>query len=163
MIQHVVIVKAHLRHILRHYRLYVCFHVEERAEGELAGLTGALAVGQGAAGGEHVEAQLQHVVLADGAHAALGLRHLIELLGCLQVLAGYVHLFAGQQQTEIEADGLHSHLLRLSEESRLRLAVAQRLYATVPLQVVHAEERLREGDRHGQRHELVRVFEFLSC
>ena len=119
------------------------FHVEERAQGELAGLPGALAVGQGTAGGEYVEAQLQHVVLADGAHAALGLRHLVEFLGGLQVLAGDVHLFAGQQQTEIEADGLHGHLLRLGEESRLRLAVAQWFYAAVPLQVVHAEERLR--------------------
>ena len=131
------------------------FHVEERSEGELAGLAGTLAVGQGTAGGEHVEAQLQHVVLADGAHAALSLRHLVEFLGGLQVLAGDVHLFAGQQQTEIEADGLHGHLLRLCEEARLRLAVAQRLYAAVPLQVVHAEERLREGDGHGQRHELI--------
>ena len=115
----------------------------------------ALAVGQGTAGGEHVEAQLQHVVLADGAHASLGLGHLVEFLGCLQVLAGDVHLFAGQQQTEIEADGLHGHLLGFGEEARLCLAVAQWFYAAVPLQVVHAEERLREGDGHGQRHELI--------
>ena len=115
----------------------------------------ALAVGQGTAGGEHVEAQLQHVVLADGAHASLGLGHLVEFLGCLQVLAGDVHLFAGQQQTEIEADGLHGHLLGFGEEARLCLAVAQWFYAAVPLQVVHAEEWLREGDGHGQRHELI--------
>ena len=104
----------------------------------------------GGDGGFHVEE-----VLADGAHAALGLRHLVEFLGGLQVLAGDVHLFTCQQQTEIEVDCLHSHLLRLCEEARLRLAVAQRLYAAVPLQVVHAEERLREGDGHGQRHELI--------
>ena len=71
--QHVVEFEMHLWHIPRRYWLYVCFHVEERAEGELAGLSIALAVGQGTAGGEHVEAQLQHVVLADGAHASLGL------------------------------------------------------------------------------------------
>ena len=83
-IQHVVIVEAHLRHTLRHYRLYVCFHVEERAEGELTSLAVAFTVGQGTAGGEYVEAQLQHVVLADGAHAALGLRHLVEFRHCGQ-------------------------------------------------------------------------------
>ena len=153
--QHVVIVETNLWHILRLYRLYVCLHVEKRAEGELAGLSGALAVGEGAAGGKHVEAQLQHIVLADGAHAALGLCHLGEFLGGLQVLAGDINLLAGQQQREVEADGLHGHLLRLGEESGLCLAVAERLDAAVPLQVVHAEEGLREGDGDRQRHEMV--------
>ena len=116
--------------------------VEEGAEGELGGLAGALAVGEGAAGGEDVEAQLEDVVLADGAHLALGQRHLVEFLGGLQVLAGDVYALAGQQEVEVEADGLHGHLLGLGEEAGLRLAVAQRLDAAVPLQVVHAEERL---------------------
>ena len=98
---------------------------------------------------------MQHIILADGTHLPLGLCHLVELLGRLQVLIGNAHLFACNQQAEEEADRLHRHLLRLCEETRLCLTVPQWLDATVPFQVVHAEEGLRERDGNRERHELV--------
>ena len=100
---------------------------------------------------------MQHVVLADGTHAALGLRHLIEFFSCLQVLSGDVHLFTGQQQAEVEADGLHRHLLGLGEKASLRLMVAQRFDAAVPFQVICSKEGLRESDSDGERHQLIAV------
>ena len=145
-----VIVEMQTGDVFRYYRHNVCLYVEERTELELTGLPCALRIGEGAAGCQDAQAHLQHVVLADGAHLALGKRHLVELLGVLQVLLRDAHLLAGYQEVEEEADGLHRHLLRLGQETRLGLAIAQRLYAAVPFQTVDAENGLREGERDGQ-------------
>ena len=139
----------------RHHRHDIRLNIQERAQGELAGLAGALAVGEGAAGREHIQSQLQHVVLADAAHLSLGQRHLVELLGRLQVLTCDAHLLDGHQEVEEMVDGLHRHLLCLGEEARLCLAVAKGFQPPAPLHVVHAEERLRERYGYGQRHKLV--------
>ena len=155
MAEHVIEREVDCRHVIGHNGRNVRLHIKKGTECKLPGLTGAFAGGQMAAGIKHTEAHLQHIVLADAAHTPLGLRHLVEFLCRLQVLLGYAYLFACQQQIEEQADGLHGHLLRFGEESRLGLTIAQRLDAAVPLQVVHTEQRLREGDGYGQRHELV--------
>ena len=153
--EHLLIPEMQRRDALGDDGFYVGLHIQEGTQGELAGLPVALAVGQGAVGVQHVQLQLQHIILADGTHLPLGLCHFVEFLGLLQVLAGYTHLLACQYQVEEKADGLHRHLLRLGEETGLCLAVFQRLYTAVPLQMVDAEDRLRESQSYRHRHELI--------
>ena len=131
-----------LRYLLWYSRFDVGLYIEERAKSKLPRLARTLAVGQGTAGCKHVETKLQHVVFADGAHTAFGLRHLVEFLCGLQVLSGDIHLLSSQEETEIEADGLHGHLFCFGEEACLSLTIAQWLDAAVPLLMVHTEKGL---------------------
>lgn len=127
----------------------------KRTEGKHAALQGALVRSQGRTGIEHIQLQLQQIVLADLSHAAFRLRHFVKFLGIGQVLTGDGHILACQQEVEEMVDGGHGHLFGRAQESRLRLGITHRFDATVPLDIIHAENRLVQGQGHRHGHETV--------
>ena len=115
----------------------------------------ALRRGECRLGIQYAQPHLQHIVLTDAAHLALCLCHFVEFFRILQVLLGNVHVLVCQQQIEIEADGLHRHLLRFRQEGCLRLFVSDGFDATIPLHGVYAKEWLAQREGYGHAHELV--------
>ena len=79
LVQSILIVYQHGRERIRQdrFQFYVFAQGQERAELEHVALERALVIGQGRLCIQHVQFQLQHIVLADLAHLAFGLCHFV--------------------------------------------------------------------------------------
>ena len=155
-LQHVAIFQRQGRHAVGQHRdqFFPFAQGQERTQREHVRFQAALAGRQRGTCVEHVQTQLEQVVLADFPHAPLAFGHLAELFGILQVLAGDADILAGQQQVEVILDDGHRDALRGGQEIGLRLGIANRFDTAVPLHGVHAEQRLAELERQRYGHEL---------
>jgi len=133
------------------FQFFILSQGQERAELEHVALQGTFVVGQSRLGIQYIQLQLEHIVLADLSHLSLGLRHFVQLLGILQVLLGDAYILFGQQKVEEIVDGGHGHFFGLAQEVGLGFGVAHRFDAAVPLEGVHPEDGLvqGQGDRYG--------------
>ena len=155
-LQHVAIFQRQGRHAVGQHRdqFFPFAQGQERTQREHVRFQAALAGRQRGTCVEHVQTQLEQVVLADFPHAPLAFGHLAELFGILQVLAGDAYILAGQQQVEVILDDGHRDALRGSQKIGLRLGIADRFDTAVPLHGVHTEQWLAELERQRYGHEL---------
>ena len=152
--QHLIVYKAYGAEGVGQQRLNLGIFVdgEERAQVEHRAFQVTLVVGEGRAGIQRVQTQLQQVVVAYFAHRVLAARYLVELLGIVKVLFGDAHILLCQQQIEEIVYRAHGNLFRSSKEFGFCLGVTYGLYASVPLCIVHAKDWLVKCEGNGGAH-----------
>ena len=117
-IKHIIIIKQNRRNTFRNHRLqiFILTQCQKRTKLKHTAFQSTLIISQSRTGIQHIQFQLQQIIFTNLPHAALGLRHFMQLLCIFQILPGYIHILFCQQKIEKIINGRSCHILGSTEE-----------------------------------------------
>ena len=152
--QYKIIFHLHIRCRIRQHRIQILVfrQTEERTQLEHFRIQVTLRFRHIRLTLQSIQFQLQQVIFRNLPHLALCHCYFIEAVGIHFILVSSFQIFFCQQQIEKISDCLHRYLFRSSDKSSFCFCISHRFDTTVPFQVVHSENRLRQFQADGDGH-----------